>query len=256
MINMKNRILLTVIATVMVTVVFAQDLGKVIIRNGNNSYPKFIVSMNGIRLNNDYNSSITFNYLDDINYRVKVLQAGSSGILNFAVTSAPNYVSKYVLNKDNYGNYSLILESKSLMSSEPEEPVTTVTAVVSANTVIVRPTATVATNPVTVQEPVVPANTITVMEANDYNDRLTAVKNESFDNERLKRAKQVFDQEYFSTSQVIGVMKTFSFDEGKLEFAKFAYSKTLDKKNYYKVQDHLTFSSYKTKLADYIKNNP
>ena len=269
---MKKSILQLALAITLLNTLSAQDIGKVVIRNANNNLPKFIVSLNGVRLSNDYNSSVTFSYLDDMKYTVKVLQAGSSNVLNYALTSEPNYVSKYIINRDNYGNYSFMLESKSLLSAEQDEPVKTntvfvpnpnaetnrtVTTVINTNvvpvtTVVAKSTTLIAIQPM--NPPVTaPAVTITPMDAADFNDRLNSVKKESFDREKLAKAKQVFDEENFSTTQVRTVMKEFNFDDGKLDFAKFAYSRTLDKKNYYKVQDELGFSSYKTKLADYVK---
>lgn len=243
---MKTKLFSFLLLTVLFTGIKAQDFGKVIIRNASAAYPKFIASMNGIRLSNDYNNSVTFNYLDENgNYRVKILQSGSTVVLNFMVNSSPNYVSKYIINKDNLGNYALILESKSLLSIEDTEvPVT--------HTVVVTPTVAPVINTVVV----VPAATITNMPDEDFKSRLASVLKESFDKDRMARCKDVFADEYFSTGQVTEVMKKFSFDDSKVNFAKWAYSRTMDKKNYYKVVDQLTFASDKKELSEYIKKQP
>lgn len=248
---MKKITFLTLIALITLSFTLsAQDYGKIIIHNASDAYPKFIISMNGIRLTNDYNNSVTFNYVDEVNYRVKILQSGSTGVLNFNITSSPNYVTKYLINKDNYGNYSLILESKYLLSAEPVTPNTN-TVVVSTPTISTPQPATVVVTPT-----VAPTSTITNMDAEDFKSRLAAVNKEHFDKEKLERCKEVFDDQYFSTSQVAEVMKSFPFDDGKVSFAKWAYKNTLDKKNYYKLSDLLTFSSSKKELADYVKKQP
>ncbi|MCX7728498.1 MAG: DUF4476 domain-containing protein [Bacteroidia bacterium] len=38
-------------------------------------------------------------------------------------------------------------------------------------------------------------------------------------------------------------MKLFSFEETRLEFAKYAYSKVIDKENYYQVNDAFQFEN-------------
>lgn len=223
----------------------AQDLGKIVIRNASADYPKFIGSLNGIRFTNDYNSTFTFKMLDETTYKLKLLQAGSMSALTFTLSSEPKYVSKYIILKDNVGNYSILLESKSLMLDEPEVtvPTPTVPATPVATTVIV--TQTVAATP-----------TITAISSADFNERLGAVKKLSFDDERLAKAKQVFDDEYMTTNQVMEVVKLFSFDGARVDFAKWMYKRTMDKKNYYKIDDLLTFGSSKDDLNKFIKNQP
>ncbi|MBK9284664.1 MAG: DUF4476 domain-containing protein [Sphingobacteriaceae bacterium] len=245
----------------------AQDFGRVVVRNASASYPPFIVSINGVRVSNNYDSKIAFNYLDEKNYRIKLLQSGSGNILNFNLTSEPKYVSKYVINADAYGNYSLLLESKSLLSLEPETGGVTISnATVTPNntnnipvqpnittTTLIPATNTVASTPSVIPPPAV---IVTAMDAADFNERLNAVKREHFDRERLDKAKMVFAEENFSTSQVCTAMKVFSFDDAKVDFAKFAWHKTIDRKNFYKTHDQLSFGSNKKELSDYTKKNP
>jgi hypothetical protein len=229
------------------TSISAQDLGKIVIRNASNNYPKFMASLNGIRLTNDYSTMVAFPYLDENAYRVKILQAGSLSMLAYTLASEPKYLSKYVITKDSYGAYSIILESKSLMldGMDPETPV------VTTPTIAIQPTVTaVATMPVATA----PTVSITNISAQEFNERLAAVNRESFDNKRLGKAKQVFEDEILSTNQVITVVKVFSFDDSKLDFAKWAYSRTLDKKNYYKVEDQFSFGSSKQELGNYVKS--
>jgi len=226
---MKRKLTQLLMLLAFISFAKAQDLGRVIIRNGNTAYPKFIVSLNGVRLSNAYNATVCFDYLDERNYKVKLLQAGSSNVLTFMVNNAPNYVSKYILNKDNYGNYSLILESKALLSSS-EEPV---------------------------MEPVDPAVPVILPMSNaEYNDMIKAVRKESMESTKLEMAKTFFGNQNLSSEQVQGIVKLFSFENTKVDFAKFAYSRTMDKANYYKVYDAFTFSGSKKEMSEFIKNNP
>jgi hypothetical protein len=249
---MKNKILLLTTAIFITVTSIAQDLGKIVIRNASNNYPKFIASLNGIRLTNEYAPMVAFPYLDESAYRVKILQAGSLSMLTFTISGEPKYLSKYVITKDSYGAYSIILESKSLMLDgiDPETPVVT-TPTVTTPTVTTPATVTaVATMPIAPA----PTVSITNISAQEFNETLAAVNRESFDDKRLNKAKQVFDDEILSTNQVINVVKVFSFDDSKLDFAKWAYSRTLDKKNYYKVEDQFSFSSTKSNLGNYVKS--
>jgi len=218
-----------------------------VIRNASADYPKFIASLNGIRFTNDYNSTFTFKMLDENTYKLKLLQAGSTSMLTFTLSSEPKYISKYLILRDNIGNYSLILESKSLMFDEPEPPM-------GMSSTSTPTTSTIVSTPIVAPTPTVPA--ITAISSADFNERLSAIKKLNFDNQRLGKAKQVFDDEYMNTNQVMEVIKLFSFDDARLDFAKWMYKHTLDKKNYYKIDDLLNFGSSKDELSKFIKNQP
>lgn len=221
-------------------IIRAQDIGKIVIRNANINNPKFIVSLNGIRQNNLYVPEISFDFLDDYNYRVRILQMGVNGSLNFNVTNTPNYVSVYALNKDAYGNYALILESKSLLANEPPP-------------LIPNPVMTPNIPPATTLPPVRNNNRINPEE---FDGMCDAIKKESFESTKMDLAKNFFGNRELSSAQVLQATKLFTMESNRLEFSKYAYSRTYDRKNYYKVYDAFTFSSSKKELADYTKKNP
>ena len=50
------------------------------------------------------------------------------------------------------------------------------------------------------------------------------------------------------------VCKLFSFEDSKVAFAKFAYSKTVDPNNYYKVANVFDFDADKQALNAFISN--
>jgi hypothetical protein len=79
------------------------------------------------------------------------------------------------------------------------------------------------------------------------------IQKESFDNRRINVAKQSAGAYNFSTAQVREIMSIFSFDDGKLEVAKYFYNRTIDRNNYYQLTDALTFTSNKDALLDFIK---
>ena len=50
-------------------------------------------------------------------------------------------------------------------------------------------------------------------------------------------------------------MMLFTFENNRLEIAKLAYNKTIDKNNYYQLNDALTFSNSKEELARFIRQS-
>jgi hypothetical protein len=79
------------------------------------------------------------------------------------------------------------------------------------------------------------------------------VRKESFDDRRINMAKQAAGNSYFSTSQVRDLMSMFSFDDGKLDVAKYFYNRTVDRNNYYQLTDALSFANSKEALLAFIR---
>jgi len=79
------------------------------------------------------------------------------------------------------------------------------------------------------------------------------LKNEHFDNTRAVLAKQTIAANYFSTAQVKEIVQLFSFENTKLDMAKYCYKYTIDKNNYFLLNDVFSFSSNKEDLARYIQ---
>lgn len=92
------------------------------------------------------------------------------------------------------------------------------------------------------------------MQDNAFAAAREAIRKESFDNSRMVVAQQIADNNYFTTAQVKELVKLFSFEERKLDFAKYAYSRTVDRNNYFMINEVFNFSKTKEELADYIKN--
>lgn len=210
--------------------VFGQSHGKIVINSQVNQ--PIMVSLNGVRISNQYIMKSVFEYADENDYRARIWVQGLNYPVNFNLQSSVGYETVYSLSKDQYGAYNISLISKVLMSSQPVTSPTT--------TPVITPTVQV----------------IKEMTQTDFNERYNTVKNESFDDSKLEKARFVFDKEYFSSDQAAKVTKLFSFENKKVEFAKFAYKRTIDKNNYYKVVDALTFDSYKKELQEWIKKNP
>ncbi len=88
----------------------------------------------------------------------------------------------------------------------------------------------------------------------DFNNLRQTMESKSFESTRMEIAKQVLTQRFVSTEQVMNLMNLLTFESSKLELAKFAYGKTVDKENYFRVNNAFTFESSIHELDDYIRN--
>jgi len=86
----------------------------------------------------------------------------------------------------------------------------------------------------------------------DFNMLVINLRNASFESTMLSIAKTVLRTNYFTTQQVKSILHEFSFESTKLDFAKEAYDKTIDKNNYYTVNEEFSFSSTTIALNNYI----
>ena len=80
------------------------------------------------------------------------------------------------------------------------------------------------------------------------------MERENFDDARLLYAKRLVDESYVSAEQVKELARFFSFDNSRLDFAKYAYSRTTDKNNYSVVCNAFSSSNGKDQLVSFIKS--
>jgi len=79
-----------------------------------------------------------------------------------------------------------------------------------------------------------------------------SIANKSFESSKLQVAKQALVYNNFSSAQVADLMSVFSFESTRLDFAKCAYGKVIDKQNFYLVNDAFSFESSIQDLNQYI----
>ena len=90
------------------------------------------------------------------------------------------------------------------------------------------------------------------MNSTDFAAALKTIGNGSFEETKLTTAKSISSQNCLSSDQVVKICNLFSFEESKLVFAKHAYKRTTDKKNFFKVNDVFSFDSSKEELSKFI----
>lgn len=87
----------------------------------------------------------------------------------------------------------------------------------------------------------------------DFGQARENLRKEWFENTRLSSAKQIIDRNYFTSRQVKELMLLFTFENNRLDIAKSAYSKTVDRENYFIVNDGLSMTSNKEELNRFIR---
>jgi hypothetical protein len=93
------------------------------------------------------------------------------------------------------------------------------------------------------------------MEEGQFEDAKRSVSSKDFEDSKLTVAKQITGSNCLTADQVKRMMGAFDFEDSKLEYAKFAYNKTYDIGNYYKLNDAFDFESSIDELNEYINQN-
>ena len=86
----------------------------------------------------------------------------------------------------------------------------------------------------------------------DFNRAFAVIQGETFENSKLSTAKQITSNNYLCVAQIVQICKLFSFENTKLDFAKYAYHYCVDKNNYFQLNEVFTYSSSKDELRKYI----
>ena len=80
------------------------------------------------------------------------------------------------------------------------------------------------------------------------------IAKQDFENYKLEDAKYGIDMNWFTSNQVLEICQLFSFENNKLDIAKYAYKKTCDKNNYIILYDIFSFISYQRELKDFVRS--
>ncbi len=78
------------------------------------------------------------------------------------------------------------------------------------------------------------------------------IEAQSYDSKRLEKAKEVSDAHYLYVKQIDAIIKVLSLSGNKLEYAKYAYSSTLDAENYDQLMSNFRRDSEKEELKTYV----
>lgn len=90
------------------------------------------------------------------------------------------------------------------------------------------------------------------MSRSEFESFKSSLSSKSFEDSKMTMAKQVLNNNCLTSAQVKDLMAMFSFEQTKLDFAKYAYGHTYDLGNYYKVNDAFGFETSIDELNEYI----
>lgn len=93
------------------------------------------------------------------------------------------------------------------------------------------------------------------MSPQDFNSAKQSIASKSFEDSKLTIAKQIINTNCLLSAQVKEIMLLFSFEDTRLDLAKYAYGYTWDIGNYYKLNDAFTFESSIDELNEYINGS-
>lgn len=93
---------------------------------------------------------------------------------------------------------------------------------------------------------------INAMSGREFSAAKASVDKQSFSESKMKTAQQLTKANCLSVNQIKEIMGLFSFDDDKLEYAKYAYDYCIDQNNYFMLAEVFSFSSNADELNDYI----
>ncbi len=91
------------------------------------------------------------------------------------------------------------------------------------------------------------------MPSGEFNSALGSMDTKSFEDSKMTLAKQFTKANCLSAEQVKRVMQKFTYEESKLDYAKFAYEFCLNQNSYYKVNDAFEFELTIDELNEFLE---
>lgn len=92
------------------------------------------------------------------------------------------------------------------------------------------------------------------MEESDFAEAKSTIASKDWDETKLSIAKQIVGSNCLFADQVRDIVQLLEWEETKLEFAKFAYGRTFDIENYFKVTQAFEWEDSIEQLNAYIAN--
>jgi hypothetical protein len=90
------------------------------------------------------------------------------------------------------------------------------------------------------------------MRDSDFSGAKSSVSKQSFDDNKLKIAKQIVGSNCLTSAQVKELVGLMTYENNKVELAKHCYKFTYDPNNYFMVYDAFTYKSSTDELSKFI----
>jgi hypothetical protein len=94
--------------------------------------------------------------------------------------------------------------------------------------------------------------TVDEMRMKDLKERVTAKKT---DVEKMNLLKEELKNDRIVTNQVSSMMDWFSFETSKVDFAKWAYTITIDREYYRDLENKFSYKNYQEDLEQFLKEH-
>ncbi len=91
------------------------------------------------------------------------------------------------------------------------------------------------------------------MSQSDYERALSSIKSKTFEDTKITTIKQILKGDCVTVAQLSGILKTLTYEESKLEIAKFGYDYVVDKNRFYQINDVFTFSASVDELNKFLE---
>ena len=92
-----------------------------------------------------------------------------------------------------------------------------------------------------------------VMNTYDVDLLVESIRRKSFDDAKADLAEQALSNQLIMAEDVKKIMEQFSFENNRVDFAKFVYPKVYDQQNFYRVYDAFEFDSSINEMNRWLK---
>ncbi len=208
--------------------------------------PFYLYIDNMIYNNWEPSNSITIQNIDPANYNIRIVPVNTNqySVLTLSILDEYEYVYKLIPVQGSLRPGSPFIGNKYLIKLKKMEEIVDPYCSDPYNH-----------NPTTYNSPLPPPPPAVapLPTPNDqFQNILNSIQNQTFNENKLKVAKQIVSTNLLSVDQIRKIMKLFPFDDAKLEFSKYAYQYVYDPKNYYLLSSDFYFSSDAEELMEYI----
>jgi len=246
----------------------------------------FILIMNGIQQSPEPETNVKITGLNAPNYKIRVLFENKAlPEINKTVYLQPEVEVTYEILKNKKGIWVLrMLNSVPAdeVSEQTGQDVYIFTTTPRLNTTTVSQTTTVSTGGLTGGTSVTTTTTQTrsstdpdgqyereqfdhpgysgprgcprPMGQNSFDQALESISSKTFESSKLTIAKQIVGANCLLCRQVKEIMKLFTFESNRLEFAKYAYKYTWDTGNYFLLNDAFQYETSIDELNRFINS--
>ena len=87
----------------------------------------------------------------------------------------------------------------------------------------------------------------------EFGNMKERIKQNTLENGKLETAKAMTNENVLTAIQVAEIARLFTFDNNRLEYAKFAYDYTYDRENFMVVSDALAFQKNREDLQRFVQ---